>query len=339
MSGLKLTNFGTSTLASGINASVTTLSVQAGDASLFPALGGGEWFPVVVVSAAGVREIMRCTARTAAVLTVTRGQEGTSAVAFSAGARVDCRLTKAAIDDMLADKAALAGPAFTGVPTAPTAAGGTNTTQIATTGFVAAAVAAILNGVSAAFDTLAEIATDLGLKLVKSANLSDVASALTAFNNIKQAATTVLAGVVALATNAEADTGTDAAKAITPAALRFTRIESFIVAVGDELTAITTGVAVVTFRMPYAFTLTDIRGALTAASTSGIPTFDVKENGTTIFSTKLTIDANEKTSVTAAVPKVISDANLADDAEMTINIDVAGTGAKGAKLTFIGRRA
>lgn len=44
------------------------------------------------------------------------------------------------VDDALAavatDKANLASPSFTGTPTAPTAAGGTNTTQIATTAFV-----------------------------------------------------------------------------------------------------------------------------------------------------------------------------------------------------------
>lgn len=49
-------------------------------------------------------------------------------------------------------------PTFTGTPAAPTAAPGTNTTQIATTGFVKAAIDVVLGGVSAAFDTLAEIA-------------------------------------------------------------------------------------------------------------------------------------------------------------------------------------
>ncbi|UVK37631.1 hypothetical protein LHFGNBLO_004696 [Mesorhizobium sp. AR10] len=57
-----------------------------------------------------------------------------------------------------------ASPTFTGTPVAPTAAPGTNTTQVATTGFVKAAVDVVLGGVSAAFDTLSEIATELGLK-------------------------------------------------------------------------------------------------------------------------------------------------------------------------------
>jgi len=116
------------------------------------------------------------------------------------------------------------------------------------------------------------------------------------------------------------------------------KYETIIVAVSDETTAITTGTAKVTFRMPFAMTLTDVRGSLATASSSGIPTFDINEGGTTILSTKLTIDANELTSTTAATPAVISDTTLADDAEMTIDIDVAGTGAKGAKVALIGYR-
>ena len=111
------------------------------------------------------------------------------------------------------------------------------------------------------------------------------------------------------------------------------------IAVSDEETAITTGNAKVTFRMPFAMTLTAVRASLSTASTSGLPTFDINEGGTTILSTKLTIDANEKTSTTAATAAVISDSALADDAEITIDIDVAGTGAKGAKVYLIGRRA
>jgi hypothetical protein len=66
---------------------------------------------------------------------------------------------------------------------------------------------------------------------------------------------------------------------------------------------------------------------------------DINEGGTTILSTKLTIDANEKTSTTAATAAVISDSALADDAEITFDIDVAGTGAKGLKVWLLGTRA
>jgi phage-related tail fiber protein len=58
--------------------------------------------------------------------------------------------------------APLASPELTGTPTAPTAAAGTNTTQIATTAFVRAAVAALVNSSPAALDTLQELAAALG---------------------------------------------------------------------------------------------------------------------------------------------------------------------------------
>lgn len=112
----------------------------------------------------------------------------------------------------------------------------------------------------------------------------------------------------------------------------------FLLAVGDETTAITTGTNKVTFRAPYAFTITEVRATLTTVSSSGTPTVDINEAGTTILSTKLTIDASEKTSTTAAVAAVISDTAIADDAEITIDIDVAGTGAAGLKVLIKGYR-
>jgi len=54
---------------------------------------------------------------------------------------------------------------------------------------------------------------------------------------------------------------------------------------------------------------------------------------------KVTIDNTEKTSTTAATPAVISDTSIADDAEITIDIDQIGNGtAKGLKVTLIGYR-
>lgn len=116
--------------------------------------------------------------------------------------------------------------------------------------------------------------------------------------------------------------------------------ESIILAPSDETTALTTGTAKITFRMPYAFTLTAVRASLTTAQTSGsIFTVDINEAGTTVLSTKLTIDNTEKTSATAAAAAVISDASLADDAEITVDIDQVGDGtAKGLKVVLIGHR-
>ena len=120
-----------------------------------------------------------------------------------------------------------------------------------------------------------------------------------------------------------------------------TNVQSIVVAASDETTALATGTAKVTFRMPYAFTLTAVRASLTTAQASGsIFTVDINEGGTTILSTKLTIDNTEKTSTTAATAPVISDTSLADDAEITIDIDQVGDGtAKGLKITLIGTRA
>jgi len=113
------------------------------------------------------------------------------------------------------------------------------------------------------------------------------------------------------------------------------------IAASDEATALTTGTAKVTFRMPFAFTLSAVRASLTVAQASGsVLMVDINEGGTSILSTKLTIDNTEKTSTTAATAAVISDTALADDAEMTIDIDQVGDGtAKGLKVWLIGVRA
>ena len=50
----------------------------------------------------------------------------------------------------------------------------------------------------------------------------------------------------------------------------------------------------------------------------------------------MTNDVLEKTSRTSDVPAVISDPEIADDAEMTVDIDISGTGAKGLKICLIG---
>jgi len=116
--------------------------------------------------------------------------------------------------------------------------------------------------------------------------------------------------------------------------------ESLTVALSDETTSITTGVAKITLRAPYAWTLTRIpRASLSSASVSGIPTVDINVNGNSILSTKLTIDENEKTSTTAATAAALSSTSIADDAEITMDVDVAGSAAKGLKVTLYYKRA
>ena len=107
---------------------------------------------------------------------------------------------------------------------------------------------------------------------------------------------------------------------------------SLTVACSDETTALTTGTAKATFRMPSAATITAVRASVTTAPAGSALTVDINESGSTILSTKLTIDAGEKTSTTAATAAVISDASIADDAEMTIDIDAIGSSTAGAGL-------
>lgn len=113
------------------------------------------------------------------------------------------------------------------------------------------------------------------------------------------------------------------------------------IACSDETTALTTGLAKVTFRMPFAMTLTEVRASLTTAATGAALIVDINEGGASILSTKLSIDAGETTSKTAAAPAVISDSALADDAEITIDIDQIGSTIAGAglKVYLIGVKA
>jgi hypothetical protein len=162
---------------------------------------------------------------------------------------------------------------------------------------------------AAAFRTAIGAGTGTG-DLVAANNLSDLANAATARTNL----------------------------GITSANVKLT--ESLIIACSDETTAITTGTAKVTFRMPYAFTVSAVRASVTTAPTGSTILIDINESGTTILSTKLMIDATEKTSTTAATPAVISDSSLADDAEITVDFDQVGSTISGAgvKVYLIGTR-
>ena len=70
--------------------------------------------------------------------------------------------TKAEVDGLLAAKASVASPTFTGTPSVPTASAGTSTTQIASTAFVQAAVAGIVASAPETLNTLDELAAALG---------------------------------------------------------------------------------------------------------------------------------------------------------------------------------
>ncbi len=112
------------------------------------------------------------------------------------------------------------------------------------------------------------------------------------------------------------------------------KTECIAIACSDETTALTTGTAKVTFHMPYAFYLTGIKAGVTTAPVGSVLTVDLNEAGSTCLTTKLTIDAGEKTSATAATAAVIGGAGpaLAADALMTIDVDGVGSSTAGAGL-------
>ena len=116
----------------------------------------------------------------------------------------------------------------------------------------------------------------------------------------------------------------------------------FIVACSDETTDLTTGLAT-TFRAPYAFNFTGARASVAAAPSGSTIIVDINNELNSMLSTKLSIDATEKTSTTAATPPVIDAtyANVSDDAEITIDIDQIGatTAGAGLKVTLYGVRA
>lgn len=114
-------------------------------------------------------------------------------------------------------------------------------------------------------------------------------------------------------------------------------LTSIHVACSDETTDLAAATGVVTFRMR-AMRLSEIRASVKTAPVGSVLTVDVNVNGSTILSTKLTIDATEKTSTTAATATIISGPTIPDDAEITIDIDGVGssTAGVGLKLELIG---
>lgn len=139
--------------------------------------------------------------------------------------------------------------------------------------------------------------------------------------------------------------GTSATEAVTPEGLAGSNFGKaiFPILVTDPAgSALTTGDGKAYFPVPpelNGMNLVNVYGALTEVSTSGIPTFQVANvtDGVDMLSTKLTIDANELTSYTAAAAVVIDGTkdDVATGDLLRIDCDVSGTDAKGVMITLV----
>lgn len=97
MAGLNLfTNNAATTLASNITSGDSSLTVATGTGALFPNPTAGQYFYCTLANNAGTVEIIKVTARSGDTFsTIVRGQDGTSAVGWSSGDKVELRLVNA----------------------------------------------------------------------------------------------------------------------------------------------------------------------------------------------------------------------------------------------------
>jgi ribosomal protein L18 len=96
---VKFSNNGHSTLAASITSSGTSVTVASGHGARFPSLSSGEYFYATLIDASNNLEIVKVTARSSDVLTVTRAQESTTARAFAIGDRIELRVTAQGLAD------------------------------------------------------------------------------------------------------------------------------------------------------------------------------------------------------------------------------------------------
>jgi len=138
------------------------------------------------------------------------------------------------VDASLNLKADLASPTLTGIPSAPTAAASTNTTQIATTEFVKTAVANLVASAPATLDTLNELALALGSDASFSTTVSTAIGLKAPINN--PTFTGTVSGITkAMVGLGNADDTTDANKPISTAMQNALDLKANISAVDASL--------------------------------------------------------------------------------------------------------
>ena len=161
---MSVKNFVQCGLVTPVATNTTELVLVAPTASYqYPDLAGGTLVIADSVARPTFYEIISYTHRIDNVLYgVVRAKEGTVARAWTGSVWIYQALTAQDYLDALALKANAENAALTGTPTAPTAAPGTNTNQIATMAALQAAIAALIESSPDALNTLNELAAALG---------------------------------------------------------------------------------------------------------------------------------------------------------------------------------
>ena len=121
-------------------------------------------------------------------------------------------------------------------------------------------------------------------------------------------------------------------------ALNVIRGELFSYAAADQTAVLTAGTSIFVRPGMPAMEIYSVRGTVSGASSLGVVTYDLNDDTTTMLSTKITVDANEYSSVDALNPPVISVRTHANNWTLKMDIDTAGTGAKGWGIDIVGRR-
>ena len=112
-------------------------------------------------------------------------------------------------------------------------------------------------------------------------------------------------------------------------------LNTILVALSDELNALTTGSPKLTVRAPSPMSLTlGPRAMLTSASTSGSVTVDMLVAGVSILNTKMVLTSGVYSTYSSPSTLVTTPTNIAEDAVITFNVTGAGTNASGLKVTI-----
>lgn len=98
---VKVANNAFGELASSITDSSTTITLATGNGARFPDISGDEYFYATLADTSNLLEIVKVTARSGDVFTVTRAQDGTTAKAYDAGNRIELRPVAALFTDFI----------------------------------------------------------------------------------------------------------------------------------------------------------------------------------------------------------------------------------------------